>query len=89
MPLYDVMKDEGCGSYALVFKNLEGVTLNHLIGKVNYNEGIRFSKQIIEALDFCHSVGVVHRDLKASNILITKSGAKIFDFGLSRVENMD
>lgn len=33
--------------------------------------------------------GIVHRDLKKSNILITGSGAKLFDFGLSKIEKFD
>ena len=84
IPLVDVVRDPGCSAYGLIFENLKGVTLNHLIGKIEPKQGIKYGIDIIRALECCHSKGVVHRDLKTSNILITGSGAKLFDFGLSR-----
>ena len=45
---------------------------------------LEYMKQIMIALNDIHSLGIVHCDLKPSNILITEDGAKLFDFGLSR-----
>lgn len=72
------------GSYALIFKNYKGVTLNHLIGKISEEDSIRYMWQIMKAIANLHSLNVVHCDIKPSNILIAKDGARLFDFGLSK-----
>jgi len=45
---------------------------------------LRYGTEISDALDKAHKQGVVHRDLKPQNIMLTKSGAKLLDFGLAR-----
>lgn len=56
-----------------------------MAGKVEFGNGLRYMRDVLLALDFCHKNGIVHRDLKNSNILITKQGAKLFDFGLAKI----
>jgi len=46
---------------------------------------LRYAIQITDAMDAAHRHGVVHRDLKPGNIILTKTGAKIVDFGLSKM----
>ncbi len=82
--LYDVGDQHGT-SY-LVMELLEGETLADRIARsaLPISDVLRYGAQIAEALDVAHRAGVVHRDLKPGNIMITKSGAKLLDFGLAR-----
>lgn len=51
-------------------------------------QGLKYAKNVLQGLKYCHSKGVVHRDLKKSNILITSKGARIFDFGLAYIQKV-
>ena len=52
----------------------------------NQTEVVKIFKQILSAVNYCHSIGVIHRDLKLSNILIDSGKRiKIIDFGFSRI----
>ena len=70
----------------LVMELLEGETLAHRLekGPLPVSEVLSFGSQIADALDRAHRAGVVHRDLKPGNVMLTKSGAKLMDFGLAR-----
>jgi Tol biopolymer transport system component len=65
---------------------LEGETLAARLarGQLPLAELLRVGAQIAEALDKAHRKGLVHRDLKPANVMLTKSGAKLLDFGLAR-----
>jgi serine/threonine protein kinase len=74
------------GSDYLVMELLDGETLAHRLekGPLPLAEVIRLGGQIAEALDQAHRAGVVHRDLKPGNVMLTRNGAKLLDFGLAR-----
>ena len=65
---------------------LEGETLAARIarGALPIPGALRIGVQIADALDRAHRAGIVHRDLKPGNVMLTKSGAKLMDFGLAR-----
>ena len=65
----------------LVMEYIEGRPLE---GPLPLPEVIRLGSQIAEALDAAHRKGITHRDLKPGNIMITKSGVKVIDFGLAK-----
>jgi len=66
---------------------LEGETLADRIrrGPLPLDEVLEYGVQIAEALDKAHRHGIVHRDLKPANIMLTRSGAKLLDFGLAKL----
>ena len=66
---------------------LEGESLAARIerGPLSLDEVLRWGRQIAAGLDAAHRRGIVHRDLKPGNVMITKSGAKLVDFGLAKV----
>jgi len=70
----------------LVMEHIEGETLaDRLVkGALPLDEVIRRGSEIADALDRAHRHGIVHRDIKPGNIMLTRSGAKLLDFGLSR-----
>jgi serine/threonine protein kinase len=81
--LHDLGREGGVDF--LVMELLEGETLAARIAKgpLPSAEVLRIGAQIAEALDKAHRAGVVHRDLKPANVMLTKSGAKLMDFGLA------
>jgi serine/threonine protein kinase len=67
---------------------LEGETLASRLqkGPLPLDQVIRYAIEIADALDKAHRQGVVHRDLKPGNIMLTKTGARLLDFGLARLQ---
>jgi Tol biopolymer transport system component len=82
--LHDVGR-EGDVEY-LVMELVEGETLAKRLegGAMPVTEVLRLGIQIADALDRAHRAGIVHRDFKPGNIMLTRSGAKLMDFGLAR-----
>jgi Tol biopolymer transport system component len=70
----------------LVMELLEGETLASRLerGPIPLDRAVEYAIQIASALDRAHRAGIVHRDLKPGNIMLTKSGAKLLDFGLAK-----
>jgi Tol biopolymer transport system component len=70
----------------LVMELIEGETLAHRLarGPLPLEETLRVAVPIADALDRAHRTGIVHRDLKPGNIMLSKAGPKLLDFGLAR-----
>src|SRR3989304_3949265 len=83
--LYDIGSQDGVDF--LVLEYLEGETLADRLkkGAVALDQALRTGIEVADALDKAHRQGVVHRDLKPGNIMLTKSGAKLLDFGLAKL----
>src|SRR6266566_3801109 len=82
--LYDVGTQDGV--YFLVMEYLEGQTVADRLqkGALPIEQVLKIGIEIADALDKAHRQGIVHRDLKPGNIMLTKSGAKLMDFGLAK-----
>jgi Tol biopolymer transport system component len=83
--LHDVGHQDGIDY--LVMEFLEGETLTDRLsrGPLPTEQVLRYGIEIADALDKAHRQGIVHRDLKPGNIMITKSGVKLVDFGLAKL----
>jgi len=83
--LFDVGR-EGDTDF-LVMEYCEGETLAQRLSKgpLPLEQALRYGTEIADALDKAHRAGIVHRDLKPGNIMITRSGMKLLDFGLAKL----
>jgi hypothetical protein len=74
----------------LVMELIEGETLAQRLtkGALPLADVVRYGAQIADALDRAHRAGVMHRDLKPGNVMLTRSGAKLMDFGLARAASL-
>lgn len=78
------------GAVYLVMEFVEGQTLRELVrirGAIDVPKGLDLMLQMTAGLEYAHRRGVAHRDLKASNVIVSAAGvAKLVDFGLARVD---
>ena len=84
--IYDIGEHEG--SSFIVMEFVQGETLLSRIGKgpIAIDHAIDIAMQVADALDEAHSIGIVHRDIKSANLMITERGlVKVLDFGLAKV----
>jgi len=84
-PVFDVGQQDGVNY--LVMEYLEGQTLAERLekGALALAEGLSVAIAIADALAMAHRQRIVHRDLKPGNVMLTKSGAKLLDFGLAKL----
>src|ERR1700675_1898350 len=84
--LYDVGHQDGTDY--LVMEYLEGETLAARLvkGPLPLDQVLKYAIEIVDALDKAHRNGITHRDLKPGNIMLTKSGTKLLDFGLAKLK---
>ncbi|HUP49296.1 MAG TPA: protein kinase [Thermoanaerobaculia bacterium] len=82
--VHDVGESDGRGF--LVMELCEGESLADRLtrGPLPVDQILLYGTQIADALDRAHRSGIVHRDLKPGNVMITKGGAKLLDFGLAK-----
>src|SRR5437867_5549206 len=84
--IYDIGEHEGTSFIVMEF--VQGETLLSKIGKgpIAIVTAIDIAMQVADALDEAHSIGIVHRDIKSANLMITERGlVKVLDFGLAKV----
>jgi len=89
--IYDVGEDEATQTPYIVMEYIEGRTLESLLsdpaaGAPALTPSLELIQQVAEALDYAHAQGIVHRDVKPANIMVTAGGrAKIADFGIAKL----
>jgi serine/threonine protein kinase len=87
--LFDIGSVDGVDY--LVMEFLEGETLSERLkkGPIELSEAYEIAIEVCDALDKAHRQGLIHRDLKPGNIMLTEEGAKLLDFGLARLKLTD
>lgn len=86
--------EEAGGETFIVMEYIEGKELKDLIGDSSerhlpVDDAVHYAIQIVEGLKAAHGKGIVHRDIKSTNIMVTESGQiKIMDFGLAKMQGM-
>ncbi len=87
--LHDVGHQDGIDY--LVMEYLEGETLADRLAKgaLSPEQVLKYAIEICEGLERAHKNGVVHRDLKPGNVMLTKTGAKLMDFGLAKAATQE
>src|SRR5437016_3507890 len=82
---YDI--DTADGTNFIAMEYVEGKTLDEVIGRkgLKASEALKYAVQIADALAAAHAAGIVHRDVKPTNIMVNGGLVKILDFGLAKL----
>jgi eukaryotic-like serine/threonine-protein kinase len=87
--IFDVGENSENQDPYIVLEYVSGESLNRILArekKLSLPQALKLAEEIAEALDYAHAQGVVHRDIKPGNILVTEDGhAKIADFGIAKL----
>jgi serine/threonine protein kinase/tetratricopeptide (TPR) repeat protein len=85
LPVFDSGEAAGLLWYAMPY--VEGESLRHRLardGSLSLDEALRLAREVADALDYAHRRGVIHRDVKPANILLSDGHALLADFGVAR-----
>jgi serine/threonine protein kinase len=85
--LHDVGNDDGL--HYLVFEYVVGEPLAERLARegLPLTEAVEYATQIVDALVYAHEHGIIHLDLKPGNIMVTRSGVKLLDFGIAELRH--
>jgi predicted Ser/Thr protein kinase len=89
--IYELYRSET--DLLMVMEFVRGETLDHLctrLGAMSVEQALYLTDQVLSALEHAHRAGIVHRDMKPANVMVTPTGAiKIMDFGIARVRGAE
>lgn len=83
--IYSIVEEPG--DIYMIFEYVEGLTLTDLLarkGRLTFREAARILNGMCEAVGFAHAKGIVHRDVKPSNVMLSGDTVKVMDFGIAR-----
>ena len=87
--VFDIGQDDGSGMNFIAMEYVEGQNLKEVLAQgktLHFDQIAELIAQVAEALDFAHSKGIVHRDVKPANIILLEGQrAKIMDFGIAKI----
>ena len=84
--IYDIGVHEGASFIAMEYVEGETITRRLERGPIAIKDVMEIARQVADALDEAHQMGIVHRDIKSSNLMVTERGlVKVLDFGLAKM----
>jgi Tol biopolymer transport system component len=87
--LHDVGHQDGTDYLVMELVEVETLSERLVKGPLPTEQVLRYGIEIADALDKAHRQGIVHRDLKPGNVMLTRSGVKLLDFGLAKMRELD